>query len=166
MSGPPTTLYVGNLSKTFRARKMAIRKAREFGRISRYKFLMNGGLFKGIIFLTYTKHVDAARALKRIGPQLKNCVGKRFSEAVVRWAKASHKPPKTEKGRTKSSARASEEDFTDTWKFVKRRIEVALTNAHTMFSNAAEIMEDPKQDPVIAPPWYRYDAFPRANVSV
>ena len=145
---------------------MAIRKAREFGRISRYKFLMNGGLFKGIVFLTYTKHEDAAQALKAMGPRLKNCVGKRFSEAVVRWAKASQKPPKTVKGRTKSSARVSGEDFKDTWKFVKRRIGVVLTNAHTMFSNEAEIMEDPKQDPVIAPPWYRYDALPRANVSV
>ena len=110
--------------------------------------------------MTYTKHEDAAQALKAMGPRLKNCVGKRFSEAVVRWAKASQKPPKTVKGRTKSSARVSGEDFKDTWKFVKRRIGVVLTNAHTMFSNEAEIMEDPKQDPVIAPPMVRMTLFP------
>lgn len=133
---------------------MVIRKAREFGRITRYKFLMNGALFRGILFLTYTKHEDAARALKDIGPKLRDCVAKRFNGATVRWAKTSQKPTKTDQVRQKLFTKASKEEFKDTWTLVNQRIVTAISHIRDIFSNAPKKQLDssPQEDIVIAPP--------------
>lgn len=152
MSKASRTLYIGNLSKTFKARKRALKRAKEFGTVTRYSFLTSNGQFKGVLFVTYEKAHEAQCALSRLGKLLKDCVSKRCLQAAVRWAN----PPKLNRQRVMiestppgsgehetssvcSKTRDVNPEYRDVWKLITNRVRAVLIFTDTRYKKTKKM---------------------------